>query len=1192
MQNRIIKITGNKMNTLIKKTISGFLLLGLSVTLNADDIDLIDFETMYDTNVLFVMDLSGSMNGDIAGVNNPAVAPDPSRLDELKGAFQNIVNDPEFDDVNFGLSVFSGVKTAGDSAGKDVAHGITYPIGPVLGTVETAQQILNRNPLYNHPGVSPYISYMPVVPAPATTTTRDYLGLLSSNWVASGKTPIVDALYEAARYFRAQGVYFGYETPDDIRAAHPSSYIGELTDVTITSACTLANRLGGRTCGSADPTEIVDNPNGILSWTSVDNGDAACVSSTRLYCPEVPVGDAAPSCGTHSGCTGPTVRDVDRYCPLTVTTIPACIAWGAAQTNSPVYGNCTINNIPDPDPTHCTPDGEGGLDCPTIPQVKCVEKFHRLVCDKNPTISCPVRGPTCSVCPPPVVTTVVDGTATYKSPITGECPKNGIVLLSDGKPTGTPRADLVTAMIGPSYAGSCDSGSFEGRCGPQLAKYLASIDHAPSVPGVQNVVTFTVGLALGTEDSTDPTDPTTYLKTIASQGGGAFVTANDRASLTAAFKLAITSVARKARSFSSPSYSINTSTLLSHSGFVYVPVFDRGAIVWPGNLKKFKLINDVLTDLDGNPATDAHGALLDTAKDFWATGASVNAITSGGAANKINPATRKLFTDNNATGTAANLQSLTASVSKTLLGNPAMTDAYRLELIKYMRGFESNGTTPRHHMGDIIHSKPVQLDIAGGRKVVFVGSNEGYLHAINDADGSEAFAYMPSDLLKNADKQFSGTATAKHIYGVDSPITLWIDEHASAGSSSEGNGILDPGESAYLFFGLRRGGDSYHALNITDPDNPVLEWKINNLGGNANSWSQPVVAPLQYKNGESGLNSIAHPSPVLVFGGGYNEDASGNEISNIGNAVFIVDVATGKKIWSTRVAEASLALAPDSIDNPVPSRIRVIDVDRNGSIDRLYFGDTGGNIWRVDLNAGNFSGIPTQMFDISKAKLHKLAELGSRKFFEEPDVAIFKHAGKLVATIAIGSGDRTKPITVPAVANRFFVLYDKEVLALPTKPTVTLGQLTASTALTGVNILDPAFYGWYKTLTSTTGEKVLAPALTYQNKVMFTTFGTTSITPDACNPSNINQARLYVMDLLSGSLYRNEAETSGEILGTPQIIFKELQAHDGSACVKGDCERPAVIRVGRVGPIDLPPVPAGVAAPDVFPRVYWIDNEQ
>ena len=73
--------------------------------------------------------------------NSNAVNGDPSRLNELKGAFQDIVANPKFDKMNFGLSVFSGA--AQSNRGRSVAHGVTYPVSPIVGT--DAQDILSEN---------------------------------------------------------------------------------------------------------------------------------------------------------------------------------------------------------------------------------------------------------------------------------------------------------------------------------------------------------------------------------------------------------------------------------------------------------------------------------------------------------------------------------------------------------------------------------------------------------------------------------------------------------------------------------------------------------------------------------------------------------------------------------------------------------------------------------------------------------------------------------------------------------------------------------------------------------------------------------------------------------------------------------------------------------------------------------------
>ncbi len=154
-------------------------------------------------------------------------------------------------------------------------------------------------------------------------------------------------------------------------------------------------------------------------------------------------------------------------------------------------------------------------------------------------------------CPDNVKTTIsVAGNAIYNSPIVEECAKNGIILLSDGFPTENQSASLVTSMIG-TYANGCDSGSDDGRCGPELAEYLANEDLNSGIDGDQTVATYTVGLALPTSSPAS-----IYLNDIATKGNGAFVNANDRAELTDAFKQAIISLSGKARSFSAPTYSV------------------------------------------------------------------------------------------------------------------------------------------------------------------------------------------------------------------------------------------------------------------------------------------------------------------------------------------------------------------------------------------------------------------------------------------------------------------------------------------------------------------------------------------------------------------------------------------------------------------------------------------------------------
>ena len=74
------------------------------------------------------------------------------------------------------------------------------------------------------------------------------------------------------------------------------------------------------------------------------------------------------------------------------------------------------------------------------------------------------------------------------------------------------------------------------------------------------------------------------------------------------------------------------------------------------------------------------------------------------------------------------------------------------------------------------------------------------------------------------------------------------------------------------------------------------------------------------------------------------------------------------------------------------------------------------------------------------------------------------------------------------------MLYDENVFGIPeTAPApLTETNLAESSVLLGNDFL-PTYKGWYKKLVSGKGEKVLASPITFQNKVIFTTFANTDV---------------------------------------------------------------------------------------------------
>ena len=1166
-------------NTLLKRMSNIFfssciLLLSIMGSATAEDTEIYkDLVPPANSNVMFILDLSGSMLWDL-GADTPPANKTTQRLAVMKSALDAVLSDPDLKNINIGLMGFSGI----NNSAKSKAHGPSFP---VVDVESPSFDSLFLNPNFNpndkdsatylsvanqwttlaskfNWNISKKNSWIPKKKAKITVVksgkkkatsdqlnAKEYMRLVANTWKAKGGTPIVDAFYEAALYFRGEDVDYGKFLPNDHRSAHPATYMGEIKKESLPpkQVCSI------KTCyGSACNATKVCTPYAAGTYK------ARCYNITETQC----------------------------------------------LTKHPTWSNCSYH--PYQSCSNSCPDGQynefGGC---LNPVKTCVNK-HYYQCDVPYNAGVHCKHTVCKN----VIDTIVTGNPTYISPIKEECQSSTLILMSDGMPTLNATANKVNALIPSAYSNNCQNKGnssiggveYNGRCGAELASYLHKEDQSSTLNGKQTIETSTIGFALN--GNTEAAD---YLKLLSKNGGGEFYNANDLNSLTASFKDALMGGSKKARLFTSPSFNVAPSKLLEHDNEVFLPVFNhKSSPLWSGNLKKFKLLKGEIVDTSNIAATDDNGTLRTDARDEWATKIPEHAVEDGGAASLLDPTKRNLLTNTS----GATLQTLNKSnVTKAMLGDATMDDNMQMALLNFIQGYEKDGITARHHLGDIIHSKPVVITY-GTEKRVFIGTNEGFLHSFDAKTGEEKFAFMPQILLKNIAVQYKNQSSDKHLSGVDGEITSWIQD-------VNHNGQWDAGEKVVLFFGLRRGGHAYYALDVSDPTkNPTLLWKIDDSMADfselGQTWSTPVLTQLRY-------GKDASLRPVLIFGGGYNEriDEEDTKLralassNNKGSSVYIVNAITGAFIWRADPSNSVMKYA-------VPATIRALDMDRNGSVDRLYFGDMGGNIWRVDLNAGDFEASPT-LHDLSKAKLTKLAALGNntgtdlRKFFYEPDVAFFRHQGRFLLTIAIGSGYRSHPLN-ENIVNRFFVLRDQYVLRLPDAnfKTIQATDLLKAPVNSTQKLLDNNYYGWYRELNTLQYEKVLATATTFMNRVIFTTFGKTApvaVTAGSCDTVTNFQSRAYVIDLLRGDAVidfdsgqtGNEASTkisNDEIVATPQIIFGQIKSSTDTACSKTDCSQTISMRVGKKNTpfVDTSTTGGNVDITTLLPKVFWREEEK
>ena len=197
----------------------------------ADDTEIFFTEsvTSVNPNVLFVVDVSGSMDEEVTGSGGL------NRMTVMQNALKTVLKTAP-DNLNVGLMNY------GEIEDHDEAHGIKFPITDITAL---AEPVVSEK-LVTATGFKEW--YYSSTPEPAATTTvRDYLSQITDwywkdDWykvVKDGRsvdemdhvgvTPIVDALYEAAMYFRGEKVSFGLDEPyhNQRTSAHPSTYEGD-----------------------------------------------------------------------------------------------------------------------------------------------------------------------------------------------------------------------------------------------------------------------------------------------------------------------------------------------------------------------------------------------------------------------------------------------------------------------------------------------------------------------------------------------------------------------------------------------------------------------------------------------------------------------------------------------------------------------------------------------------------------------------------------------------------------------------------------------------------------------------------------------------------------------------------------------------------------------------------------------------
>lgn len=777
------------------------------------------------------------------------------------------------------------------------------------------------------------------------------------------------------------------------------------------------------------------------------------------------------------------------------------------------------------------------------------------------------------------------GPEDYALPEVNACSKSFNVLLSDGEAQ-EDRDDEAAALVPtlPNFAAAlgrsaCD-GTSAGQCMDDVTEYLANEDFDPVLDGDQLVTTHSIGFTADTDD----------LRSSAERSGGTYFLADDVESLTNVLLDIVADITARDLSFAAPAVAVNAFNQTQHLNDLYLSVFSpRARIHWPGNIKKYRLSSGEIVDANGlgavNPTT---GFFDDASISFWGSGgADGGIVTAGGAANELPPPiSRNLYTNN---GSDDNLAAISNAVTPSNAAAFTLADfgltggagePSKDEIIRWMRGediadFDSDPTTTvRNQMGDPLHSQPAAIVYGGSSAnpdvVVYAGTNDGYLHAIDGSTGEELWSFVPKELLGNMGSLFFDARSKYKRYGIDGNIVpVFVDRN--------NNGIIEGTDFTYILFGLRRGGKTLYALDVTNKNAPRLLWNVS-LPQFGQSWSTPAVSRIDVN--VAGLNA---DKAVVVIGGGYDpiHDSRTHPTAPDGEgaSIHMFDLVSGAELWRAGSdAGADLQLA--GMTRSIPTQIRVIDMNADGFADRMYAADMGGQLLRFDISKGETpanlvaGGVIAQL---GAEGLGSPSIADTRRFYNSPDISLFtdRFQNRRFISLSIGSGYRAHPLD-NGMSDRFYSVRDPDVFNPLSQVEYNSYDVVADDDLVEVSgqvrtIIDPNDRGWKFTMPA--DQKVIANSVTFDNSVFFVGFSPDANLADPCQPSQ-GRNILYRVSVENGDPVVNNLDTldpgdadaeratelaQGGIAPSPVFLFP---SSDDLDCTGAECAPPPIACVG------------------------------
>jgi type IV pilus assembly protein PilY1 len=413
--------------------------------------------------------------------------------------------------------------------------------------------------------------------------------------------------------------------------------------------------------------------------------------------------------------------------------------------------------------------------------------------------------------------------------------------------------------------------------------------------------------------------------------------------------------------------------------------------------------------------------------------------------------------------------------------------------------FRSSATTPLDSM----------------RNSLFVGANDGMLHAFDLTSGVERFAYVPNSVFSVPRSRTGTEAKLKmlslpgydHRFTVDGQIQV---ADAFLGTSA----TATTGWRTVLAGSTGAGARSVFVLDVTNPTAaPVTAPRIAAPAFDQTKvlweFSETDNADMGYVLGYPQIARMRGTASddrwVAIFGNGYD--------SQNGQAkLFILDLKTGEVIWQQAVG------SPGGNGLSQPN----FTLNARREVVAIYAGDLQGNMWKFDVDHDNvsawnvaFSGTPLfttprpasstvrqPITAMPELTLHPtspgsvIVSFGTGKLFESEDTA---------ATVALGNINKYQ--------QALYGIWDKPDETTGLSGTSLLVEQQIVAGGTSSNAVDYATQrGWYIPLADGTGER--STVYPVQVKDVLIMVANTPL-PDPCGSGGT--ARIFFLDGSTGA---------------------------------------------------------------------------